>query len=356
MKLHFVSRGYAVALAFQAQNAGSKVTVHVPDSPCGTGMFPRVAEPACPGRVDAVIVDGLGWGAVVDDMRKDGRRVLFGGKWAELLNAHPDAYLKTLHDAGYEPLPTGAILPPYRLIVGAWFENGWRPPYYCGMVTDRMLAGDLGLPQGPVAAQLEPLAHDAALVEQFLHPLTHTLNAVGYAGLVSVGLARAGKLYVCGLGVGVQPQVTEAVSEMVYGGFPALVSESGGEPSGDCAASIALSMPYWPGALQHFEPTVRFNLDSGQRKRFWPLDVRQDGDAYEYCETSGVVGSVSSRGRPAREDSEDRPWCIWHRESTWRCYKTIGRINVPCAQYRNDLGRNTDKLLSDLESGTGHDT
>ena len=117
MKLHFVSKSYAVPLAYQSKLRGCKVTVHL-DAPIGTGLFPKLPSVEPPHHTNAVIFDGLGWGQVAEDMRKDGERVLFGGKWSEVLATRPDYQKRVLAEAGLIAPPEGAPEPPYALLVG----------------------------------------------------------------------------------------------------------------------------------------------------------------------------------------------------------------------------------------------
>lgn len=348
MKLHFVSKSYAVPMAFQAQELGCKVTVHMNGATCGGGMFPKVPTPDAPHNVDAVIVDGLGWGQIADDMARDGKRVLFGGKWADVVVTNCDFMRSVLSKAGLPMASADAPpAPPYTIVVGGWYESEFRDPYFIGVVHDRLLERDLGAPCGPVSAQVEPADTQHPLVGEFLTPLAKVLTGTGYRGIISVALRPDGHggAYADGLLVGVQPQIIEAVSEMVFGGFPALVSTDGARHGGDCACSIALSMPYWPASVPKPEHPVALKLASGQRKRFWPLDVKKQGDELIYTAEIGVLGSVTARGRMPRPGQVEEGWCVGHRHSTWRAYQTIGRLGIPYVQYRLGLGNDTSRLI-----------
>jgi len=350
MKLHFISKSYGVPLAFQAEQTGARASLHLSGLHCGAGMFTRVPTPQPASRTDAVVVDGPGWGKLVEELKADGNRVLFGGKWPELVALDAKFHKSVMDKAGQRPVPGEAQRPPYKLLVGGWYEGGWRKPFYKGVIHDRLLAGDLGAPSGPTACQVAPVDEHSHLVEWFLHPLSEQLGAAGYAGLVSIFVVRhEDGLYCDGVSIGVQPAVIEAVSEMVYGGLAALLSGDA-TPSGDCACAIVLTMPWYPVAVAKPDAPVAFKLDSGQRKRFWPLDVSLVGGEYVYGAEVGILGSVTARGRPERPTDGPKPWCVWHKEATHRAYKTIGRFGVEGVQYRNDLGRDTGRLLAALDN------
>ena len=344
MKLHFVSRGYAVGLAYQAQRDSCSVMAHMPDCKCGEGMFPRVPNARPAGDCDAVILDGPGWGKVAAEMSNEGRRVLFGGAWAELVCLKPEYNRKLLAKAGL-PQAVGAFAQlPYRLIVGGWFEDGFGPPYYAAVLRTRLLGGDVGAECGLVAAEVMPLDEESDLVDGMLSQFGAAIEGVPYRGLLGLSVVPSAKgLAVTHVVAGIQPLVIEALAEMQPDGLRGLLARSGAE-STDCAVALALSLPPWPYGIAAHDPPVRLTLDSGQAKHFWPSDVAQDGDALRYTGGFGVIGTVTARGKP-RTDAGDHSW---FDQAGYRARTMVPRLSIADLQYRTDIGYHTERALEPL--------
>ena len=353
MKLHFISRSYAVPLAFQAQLAGCDVRVHLPDTSCGNGLFPRAPDPHPTGKPDAVILDGLGWGSIAKELESKGHRVLFGGQFAELMAARGDYHARVMEKAGFSLAdPAAEDSAPYLLIVGGWYENGLCPPYYCGVLRHRLLAHDAGPVAGPMGAEIAPLPNSDQ-IDRLLLPVAEAISGVAYRGLLSVVLLPTPEPTPAMILTGIHPQLIEALSEMIRGGFPALI-QGNVQPSGDCGVSVQISVPPWP--YQASKEKFRFALDSGQARHFWPLDVSQVGSEYQYCGAVGMLGSVTARGRPMPEMPDDITpedgWAIrrknWFMQAGGRASWTVRGMRIPNGQYRDDIGKHAERALECL--------
>ena len=326
MKIHFLSRGYAVPLAYHSQMLGCQSTVFLPNNPCN-GDFVRLQSPRPPYTPDTVVVDGIGWGPQIEKLEEKGWRVVFGGKWAELMAGDVGFHEKVMAKVGMEPPPEWPPAPLLE-VYGAWWEgDSFREPYYTGTLRIRMMVGDLGpAVSPPMGCELQP-TQDISMLD----PLIEVLREAKYRGLVSLLKRPDGP--VAGIAVGIQSQIVEAVSEMVFGGFPALISVEGATTSGDCAVSLALSIPPWPYA--HGRPTEPIRFSIPDTKHFWPLDVKISHGQYEYCGSIGVIGTVTARGRPETAESSGR---TWFKEAGYRSLRTAERFDIPLVQYRTDLG------------------
>lgn len=328
MKVHFVSTGYAVPLAYNCLAHGASVSVYN-KSGTGVGMFPVVDAPdAATG--DAIVFDGLGWGQLCHDMTDAGLRCIGGGKWFDLMMVDPDYRAAWLARVGIEADDSDN---PRTAIVGGWFDGAFSAILYEGVVYRRLLAGDLGASTPAVAAQLAPLAPDNPLVDTVLLPLEPALAKARYVGPVSVHIGQGGEP--CGLSLGIQPQIIEALGEMCMGGIPALLSGNEIALRGDCAMSVGVSLPPWPHGTG--ESGLRLRIPAPAQRHVWPLDVvaSPDSDELESAGTLGALLSVTARGRP---ELPGKPKA-WFAEAAGRIYRTIAGLNIPQAQYRNDLGK-----------------
>ena len=336
MKLHFLSQGYGIGLAYQAHQNECKVSVFLRDATMGNGIVPKVATPKPPSRPDAVIVDGIGWAKQTDEFEKDGYRVLFGGKFAELLAAQPKLEHETMKRIGYKPGDLTTLDLEADRIVGGWFEDGFRAPYFAAIVHRRLMNDDIGAEANVIGVELVALPEEHPLIEEFILPATDTLRNVGYRGLVSVQIGGMDDLYVTGLHCGIHAGIIEALSEICYGGFPALVAEGGGSTSDDCAVYVGVTYPPYPFGVAKPKEAIRFAVSSQQAKHLWPIDVSKCDEGMEYHADCGFVCGITARGRPRHEEHERRNW---FREAGWRALRTIRELGIPGAQYRTDIGK-----------------
>ncbi len=344
MKLHFVSRDYGVPLAFRAVRDRAIVTVHISDSLAGDNMFHLTTLPMPPSKGDAVIVDGSGWGKLVSELEAEGHRVLFGGAWAELMSLKPKYNEMVLAKSG---LPVAQrVTTPYELLLGGWFEDGkLAAPYYGGILRNRLLAGDIGALSGIIAAELCPLPQGSPLIDEWLTPLEESLADVPYRGLLSLYLTPVPNgLAAVRVVAGIQPLIIECLSEMTPGGFTALIQPGAKEGGGDCGVALSLTLPPWPYGLASGEPRQYIELDDGQARHFWPIDIAEDETGLYYAGGLGIVGTVTARGKPMALGDENGS--AWFRQAGGRARAMIPRLGIPMVQYRNDIGY---KTLADME-------
>ena len=344
MKLHFVSRSYAVPLAYQALRQGCNVTAYLPDLPCGEGLIPIIPTAKPNGAHDAILIDGIGWGKLADELIRDGQRVLFGGAWAELVALKPEFNRAMLDKAGLSVAEHGNL--PYDLVVGGWYEGGYRAPYYVGVLRNHLLAGDVGAPGGLVAAEVAPLAEESPLIEQFLAPLEVALSGINYRGPLSVSVVSTPDgIAAAHLMAGVHPLIVECLAEMNYGGLGGLLSgEEQAEPSNDCAVALALTLPPWPYGIAKPREPLYLDVGEGQAKHFWPLDLKMTDGRMEYTAAFGIIGSITARGRPRTEMKEH----AWFDQAGYRARTMASHFAIPYLQYRNDVGRSTMVSLAPL--------
>ncbi len=253
----------------------------------------------------------------------------------------PDFNAKLLAKTGL-PVAERSTL-PYQLLVGGWYENEFRPPYYAAVLRERLLAGDVGAPSGLVAAEVAPLTLTSPLVMDWLEPLAAACDAVPYRGLLSLSLTPTPDgLTAVRVVAGIQPLIIEALCEMTHGGLTALLSGEVREDDTDCAVALSLSLPPWPYGLAPTEPEITFVLDEGQARHFWPLDLSGKDLRFAYAGAFGVLGTVTARGRPLslapEELGNDR---AWFRQAGGRARLMASRLNVPMLQWRDDIGFRT---------------
>ena len=343
MKLHLISKGYAVPLGYQAKLRGCAVTAHIAGVKTGEGIIPLIPAEKPTGACDAVLMDGTGWGRLASELVKDGHRVLFGGAWAELMGLNESYNKAVLVKAGVTMAEKQTE--PYTLLVGGWHEHGYNAPFYAGILRHRLLAGDLGAVSGLVAAEIAPIHEEHPLVEQFLEPVGGVLDKVEYRGLLSVVLtATPDGLAATHIMAGAHPLVIEALSEMMYDGLPGLIEREGSGNGEDCAIALSLSLPPWPYGAARTEPPLVFEIDDGQAKHFWPLDVRAGEDgSLEYSGSFGIIGTVTGRGRPESDVIANQ---AWFSQAGHRVRALAARIPIEDLQYRNDIGFGSAKAMA----------
>ncbi|MEK7767174.1 MAG: hypothetical protein AAB368_13140, partial [bacterium] len=271
MKIAFLSKGNVHPYAWQLREAGA-VTSN--ESNVKRGGVP-----------DAVVLEGAGWGAESDRLRAEGVRVLCGGKWAELMSADAGYHKAQCERAG---LRLDARPAPKRLAVyGGWWERGWTGLFYAGTVYNRLFSGDAGPACGPVGAALTRAEPDPVVTG-----LEAILRPADYAGPVTLVMDPEDYAFL-GVALGLQPQIVEALSELVYGGLAALLTQATPTLSGDAAVSLLASLPPWPYSAA--PAGAAFTVEAGLRKHFWPVDAEETPEGFVTTGASGAVASISAR-------------------------------------------------------------
>jgi len=348
--LHYVSTsGWGVALAHHAQAMGVKATLHCPELPCGRGLVRKVATPTPPSKTRAVIMDGLGNGDLAERLAVEGKRVLFGGKFAELM-AVSDYHTQFCAKAGLEiEADTDGAVSPYLLAVGAWHEEGLGAPYFAAVLNQHLWTGDLGPTAGITGVSLKAVAEDYPAIETYVRPAEEALSSVGYRGTVVALLSRQGNdLRFKGLAVGLQPMITSALSEILYGGIESLLIEGSASPSRDYALSVLTTLYPWPTAVPANED-YRYQLAPDQGKHFWPMDAVADKGQIRYAGQLGILGISSARGRPYGDTSESGTEPMGLEQARGRAYRTVRNLFAPPVQYRTDIGEDGAGILRWLD-------
>jgi hypothetical protein len=253
-----------------------------------------------------LILGDYGLGTMCDEIKREGKHVLFGSHFIDLMVIDP-AYHTRLIEIVYNREP--AQPDDNDVLTSAWFHGGTFKLKTRSRVYERMMEGDRGSRHGDMGCTIEFI--DEAPI---LDPLATFLTDLEYVGPIHVRhLNDEVKMVVPGYYSNVQQALFELIKGDRFSSLYKLCEGDTPDTLTEKAMSIKLSVPPYPYPM----PSERYvwNVDNGARKHIWNCDG-----------VNGVLGYVTSRGTDLSECRR-------------RAYRTI-RLNVSDrdVQYRSDIG------------------
>lgn len=288
-------------------------------------------------RPDIVIYDG-GKNHVqeADQLRNAGFKVLGPTRWSTAIEEDSTYLKQIITSLGWN---VNGLTQGTNIYISAWFNGASFVSSYMSIVYRRFMPGGAGpdLECTGMLSCFTPTTNQTYYT--FLEPLGRMLKKINHRGPVHIHALVNGTGY--------------CVKE-IFTSFTHPLSLTLFENSNGSASDLILSLfeetsrrvrplSPWSSGVQLSIPPYPYNYSSdykeiagivpGNLKHLWMADVESEGGKYA---TAGLIGYVTARG-------EDENECVR------RMYRTVGNISAPDMQYRNDVGKNVQSLLTSIK-------
>lgn len=338
MNILFVSEtGLTLGLAMRMDSEGHS-TRYITQGTSGIGLVKHLgAEQWIP---DITIYDSNTMAPEADAARASGYKTLGPSRWSSMVEDDLTYRGQIIGAVGWPSnhVPTGTHLYISGCFNGSEFIATytsilWRRFMSGGAGPDLFCTGMLGCFQGLTAK-----TH-----ETFIRPLDKVLRKVNHRGFVHIHALVEGDNYCV---KEVFTSFAHPLSLLLYENTNLSSSEvllrlldESSKPIrtiDDWASGIQLSVPPYPYRTNTEEITQVDGIIPANLKHLWFGDISFQDNRY-FVSDRGLIGYVTSRGKDENE-------CIR------RLYRTVGNIKAVDMQYRNDVGKSTQALLTSLRN------
>lgn len=275
-----------------------------------------------------------------DLARQAGYKVLGPSRWSTTVEEDTNYLNQLATSIGWN---TNGVKQGTHLYISAWFNGASFISTYVSIVYRRFMSGGAGpdLTCTGVLSCFEPVTPQVR--HYILDPLEMVLKKVNHRGVVHIHTFVNGAQWCV---KELMTSCTNPISIPLFVNAQNSTSEillklfdETSHPLSTMfkwASAVQLSVPPYPYQQGAQEPTRLEGTHPGNLKHLWFADVEQtERDVYY---SNGLIGYVTSYG-------------ISPFECTRRMYRTLGNIKARDLQYRNDVGRDIQPLLTSLTRG-----
>ncbi len=272
-----------------------------------------------------------------DEARRAGFKVLGPSRWTQALGdkEYSNQLLAALE------WPTNGFNQGTNFYLTGWFNGASFISTYTSIVYRRFMSGGAG-PDLNCTGVLTCLKNPSAQAKHLLlDPLERILKKVNYRGPIHIHAFVNGSQWCV---KELSASLMHPLSFVLFEGAQLrasdilldLFDETSKRIKTSCpwTAALQLSIPPYPHTYSNEYHTVD-GVVQGNLKHLWLADVVEDNSVFA---SSGLIGYVTARG-------------IDENECVRRMYRTVGNIHAKDMQYRNDVGRNVQSLLTSLKQG-----
>ena len=340
MRLLVVSRtGYGLGIASHLASEGHAVSMTITRDDFGD-IGRGVVSQGNGDRPDLTIYDSPSFGRDADTVRQSGLRVFGASSWAQMLQEDTEFRAAVIRSiwGPQEPVAEGV-----QCYVSLWFNGLDYISSYLSVVYHRMNPGgkseDVGF-TGCVSNFWQPTAKVKA---KFLDPLCKVLRRANHRGCVHIRSTIDGDRFsVSDIAASFEHPLSLVLFENCKHSIPDVLLRVFSEnsvpiiPLSQWASAVMLSVPPFPYQV-HSLPTILNGLIPANLKHIWLVDAMRENGQWLTSGAHGKVGYVTSRGTTTSE-------------AVRRAYRTIRNLQVQDLQYRPDVGKGINHLLSSLRN------
>lgn len=338
MKFNIISEtGYGLGLATHLSSEGHSVAMCLRQpSDLGSGLV-NITEDT--DHADITIFDSDAHGRTADEARKEGKRVLGASHWAELLEKDSEYAHSVIEAVGWN---TSAATKGVNFYVTTWFNGAHFLVTYCSLVYHRFMSSGRG-PEvrttGVVSNFYQPTER---VYKDILRPLEAVLRRTNHRGCCHVHLLVDGDSYTA---KGLSASFNTPLALLLFENSRAATSDVLLRLLNESSKPIQV-LEQWAAALLITVPPYPYTIDAHSYelaglqppalKHLWLIDAKRDGSAFKTAKAHGKIGYVTARGS-------------YLQEAVKRAYRTVRNLEVRDLQYRDDVGRNLNSLISKLK-------
>lgn len=286
---------------------------------------------------DMIIYDSIKHTMNADTARTHGLKTLGPSRWSSLLESDKNYQKQIITSLGWptEPLTNGT-----HFYISAWFNGASFISTYCSIAYRRFMAGGAGpdLNCTGMVGNFQGLTDKT--FQTFVAPLEKMLKKVNHRGCVHIHAVVAGEQYsvqeICASFMHPLSLLLYENSNLTVSNILLRLLEETSKPIytiAPWACGAQISVPGYPHT-DVIDKIIINGIVSGNLKHLWLADVTNEENQY-YAINKGNIGFVTARGYDENE-------CVR------RMYRTIGNIRTEDLQYRNDVGKQLQSLLTSL--------
>jgi len=339
MRLNLITKqGNGLGMATHLSSEGHSVSVfHAKPSTIGQGIL-EVNVETIPGVADIYIYDNPAFGQHADHAREEGVRVLGASRWAQMVEDDASYQNEIIKLVGWEAPKS---LSGVNLYITGWFNGAKFVSSYVSLVYRRLMSGGAGPDIGCMGTVSNFHQPTEKIYNTFLKPLEKTLRRVNHRGCIHIHSVVNGEEHgVSGLSTNFSHPLTYALLENVNLPVSNILLRLFDEtskpirPLEQWASGVVLSVPPYPYTNPH-SPVDLKGLRPSNLKHMWLCDALKEDNLWKTTGETGLIGLVTARGSSVEE-------------STRRAYRTISQLEIKDLQYRSDVGRNINPILTIL--------
>lgn len=349
MKVLFLSEyGSAISIAYRLQEDGEEVSVFIKNkyqANIGQGILTIVPSwREALSDIDLVICDGSCWGSKYKTLRGAGRPVFGVSPEADQINGSSAIQIGLLENCGFEvKLPTKDSI--NLRVEGWWNGRTWLHPFFYVFPHQYLMTGDIGPrvdDQGSVVIPSKGL--HSQLLEETLDKFTIVSDLGSYRGPISlnVSVTESG-LFAHGIQFGFISDGLEAILEGLQEPLIDILFETAHgikkkiAIGTDYLASVRISVPPWPHTVGNSQfRSVIGVLHPEAMKHLHFNDVSVEPLGLFTGTHTGVALRATASGKSFREMLK-------------RVYRTVNALEIQNAQYRTDIGADTQRAWEQLK-------
>ena len=333
------SRGSGLGLASHLSSEGHAVILTLASShELGSGVVDKSNEDS---NADILVYDTDYYGAQADKVRQSGKRVLGASMWSKTIEENRDYATSIVKSLGW---PTSGVDKGVNLYVTGWFNGDKYISTYTSLLYRRLMSSGNG-PDVKCTGVISNfwVSRDGKVSERILKPLATVLRKANHRGPFHVHLLVNGDKFKV---VEVSASLSHPLSLLLFENSKMstsnlllhLFDESSKPlvPIEQWGSGVLLTLPPFPYHLSSGSVELR-GVNPANLKHLWLVDVKRDSGKWFSAGMHGKIGYVTARGGNINE-------------ATRRVYRTISNLDIPDLQYRDDVGRNTYKLIATLRN------
>lgn len=247
-----------------------------------------------------------------------------------------------LYKLGGGSLPSSPPKDYHEILVGAWHgRGGWKLPAVIGMVYKGLFPKDKGIGIEGVGVVVTS-DYSRKLFTKLLKPFSQPLARSRYNGFLVVKAAFDGiDIYPTSVSAGLDSYLIPAVREITKSSLPSTIQTivSPHKPNSNIlpnyGIAVMISIPPFPYQADKVDNVEIENYNSNNEKHLWMLDVNKPNGIMRCAGSSGAICYATSFGKTVKEARR-------------RVYRTVDRLSIPQAQFRNDIGETFPQTYESL--------
>lgn len=335
------STGLILGLAMRCEGDGHD-TKYLTTTVAGQGLVPNyVASENW--RPDVVIFDSKEQITEAEQCRNDGIKVLGPTRWSSMVDSDPVYQLQIITSLGWA---TEGVTNGTNFYVTAWFNGNNFIASYASIVYRRFMPGGAGPDLSCTGMIADFRGLTPMTMERILKPLEKMLKRVNHRGCIHVHVLADGNNFVVkGLSTALAHPLSLLLYENTYLSASEVLLRLLDETSKPIriadkwAAGLQVSTPPYPYGVGNDTHREVEGIVDANLKHLWLADVFKSDGKYK---TRGLIGYITSRGPSDPSNNVENVECIR------RMYRTVKNLKAADMQYRNDIGRNVQRLFHAL--------
>jgi len=278
---------------------------------------------------------------IAENLRSQGVKVFGVSSWSNVLNTNIDYKNNLINAIGYKS-PNEQQRAGVRIVVVSWFNGQHFISKSLVFNYDRFMSGNIGTKVTSSGYIAYFNVDGWKIINDVLTPLEKFLRKANHRGCFSINVLVCDKeFFVEDISPSITLPYTQAIFENTWRHKSDIILDIFDETSkaipyvDKVVCGVLVSVAPYP----HKTPSSVFDvvgLNMQNAKHMWLMDIVNNKNTWTSGHINGCLGYVLARG-------------VTFWEAKKRVYRTINNISVDGIQYRDDIGKNINERLQQLE-------